>query len=292
MDQTTVLLARSFAVIAGGLFSWSMIDLVVSGRIRFYLADQKFSLLVLAGGVMLGIMVILKIRALALRGAGHAHGHDHHHGHSHEHAPGECCDHDHSHAHEHAHTHEIVSLWRYIVLAVPLMIILSGLAPQGLSADIYQKRMSKEQIAAIAAVSDDMELPDGRKGEGQEVFATIKELSDAAIDSNRRGYWESVEKPVRARTIGQFVPEAGFSNRYRLMRIKITCCAADATPVGVMVMGTFAHLNPKHGDWLEIVGPVSFIDVPNTRTGQSQYFTVVHQQIVMRTTAPSDVYLQ
>jgi uncharacterized membrane protein YcgQ (UPF0703/DUF1980 family) len=297
------MLARSFAVVAGGLFSWSMIDLVVSGNIQYYLADQKFSLLVLVGGVLLGIMVLLKIRALTL-GIGHIHhdhGHHHDHAHAHDHAHhhhehGPQCAHDHAqhHAHGHDHVHEHgVSLWRYMVLSVPLMIILMGLAPQGLSADIYRQRMSKEQLEAIAAVGN-ATLPAGRNPNGAEVRETIKQLSEAAQDPGRRAFWESTQKPVVVRTIGQYIPESGYTNRYRLMRIKITCCAADATPVGVLVMGTTDHLPkpPAYGDWLEVVGPVSFVEVPNSRTGLAQYFAVIHQQRSIRTQQPPELYLE
>lgn len=275
MDQTTLLLARCIGVVAGGLFSWSMINLVVSGRIRFYLADQKFSLLVLIGGVLLAIMVLLKIRALAMA-TGHEHGHDHGHHH-----------HDHDHSHDHG-----VSLWRYMVLAVPLMIILMDLAPRGLSANIYAKRMSKAQIEAIAAVGN-ATLPEGRSPDGSIKPEQLKALQDAASIPSKRDFWESVQDPVRVETVGQVVKDRSGSstNRYRLMRIKITCCAADATPVGVIVMGA---VEPawKEGEWLKVVGPVSFFKTTNSRTGAEQFFTVIHQQQAERIPAPPDLYVQ
>jgi hypothetical protein len=164
------------------------------------------------------------------------------------------------------------------------------MAPQGLSADILTQRMSKEQIEAIASIGN-ATLPAGRVATGEVTFASIKQLQDAAADAQQRDFWQSNDRPVRAKTVGQFVPDARYNNRYRLMRIKITCCAADATPVGITVMGS---IDPKwqHGNWLEVVGPVSFLDVPNARTGVSQYFAVVHQQQVESISPPSDLYLQ
>ncbi len=50
MDRATLLLANVLSLGAAGLFSWSMIDLVVKDTLKFYLADQKFQILVLVGG--------------------------------------------------------------------------------------------------------------------------------------------------------------------------------------------------------------------------------------------------
>src|SRR5690606_1747883 len=99
----------------------------------------------------------------------------------------------------------------------------------------------------------------------------------------------STEEPKFARVSGQFQPDARFDNRYRLSRIRIVCCAADATPVTVTVMG---QVKPewKYGDWLEIVGPVSFFSVDDPKTGQKTYYPAL-QQIIATKTAPKH-YIQ
>ena len=270
MDQTTLLLARWFSVVIGGLFSWSMIDLVVSGRLQYYLADQKFEILVISGGVALALMALLKCRQLVLAGSGgHDHAHEHH---EHNHGGGSCgngdccCDHDH---------HESVSLWRYIVLVVPLMIVWMGLAPNGLSADVFSKRMTKAQREAIAAASS-AALPEGRKvdTDAEPIDTDMRELQQASQDAVRRQFWETADRPVRLS--GQFVPDNRYTDRYRLMRIRITCCAADATPIDVTVVGEIQS-GWQYGEWLEALGVVSFVEVPGGQTQGSKYLPVLHQ---------------
>lgn len=294
MDQTTQLLARSFAVVAGGLFSWSMIDLVVSGRLKWYLADDKFEFLVMLGGVLLALVVLLKIRAMAVPGTGHSHDHDHghdhphDHGHDHGHAHDHAHSHDHAHDHDHGHSHGSVSLWRYIVLSIPLMIILMGLAPDGISATDLSNRMTRAQREAIASAGT-ASLPADRKLDGKILLADAPELQHAATQPDLRQYWESSTDPVRVKIAGELMPDPRYTDRYRLMRVKITCCTADAAPVGVTVMG---KVDPKWpaGQWLEVVGPVSFFEVNNTQTGRPEFYPLVHQQEV-REIAPR-VYLQ
>ncbi|MFO0948763.1 MAG: hypothetical protein U1D30_23045 [Planctomycetota bacterium] len=277
MDPTTQLLARVFAVTAGALFSWSMIDLVVRDRLKWYLADQKFEVLVIIGGVLLGAVVLLKIRALAIPGTGHSHDHDHGH------------EHDHGHAHDHDHGHGSVSLWRYIVLAFPLMIIVMGLSPDGISAGNLENRMSRGQREAIAAIKD-VKLPPGRSPDGKVVSVDAAELQQAASQPDRREYWESTKNPVRAKIAGELVPDSRYTDRYRLMRIKLTCCVADATPVGVTVLGSVDPKWNSKGQWLEVVGPVSFFEVANPKTGAPEYYPLIHQQQIKATTPR--VYLQ
>ena len=302
MDQSTLLLTRVLAVAYGAAFSYSMIDLVVQDRLKYYLSDQKFTLLVIMGGVLLGLVVLLKIRALTIPGSGHAHDHDH-------------GDDDHDHG---------VSLWRFIVLAMPLAIIFMGLAPTGLSADVFEKRMTKSQREAISKISDS-KLPESRwkwyldqvdaietlKAKLDEASSTQEEPLKAAIseldgkmqsriettsakvlqadalDSMQRAHWEDENDPRFARISGQFVP-AGYDDRYRLMRIKITCCAADATPVGVSVIGSAKGWS--HGDWLEVVGPVQFFESKDPQTGRSTFLPVVHQ--ITAEPTPPKPYLQ
>lgn len=278
MDPTTQLLARTFAVTAGALFSWSMIDLVVRDRLKWYLADQKFEILVVIGGVLLGAVVLLKIRALMIPGTGHSHDHDHDHEHGH----------DHGHEHE-GHQHGSVSLWRYIVLAFPLMIIVMGLSPDGISAGNLENRMTRSQREAIAAVTN-VTLPPGRSPEGKIVSVDAPELQQAASQPDRRAFWESTTHPVRAKIAGELVPDSRYTDRYRLMRIKLTCCVADASPVGVTVLG---EVDPKwnaKGQWLEVVGPVSFFEVANPKTGVPEFYPLIHQQQAKPTTPR--VYLQ
>lgn len=300
MDQSTVLLTRWLTVAVGGLFSWAMIDLVYSDRLKYYLADQKFGLLVLGGGVLLALVVLLRLRTLVLAGpGGHHHDHDHHHGHDHDHDHHDHDHHHHDHAHDHdndhAHAHDHgddghdhnVSLWRFVVLAAPLMIVLMGLAPLGLSADAALNRMTKAQREAIASVGA-AKLPEGRVAGGRVIDTDARDLQAAANQSSARAYWESTTEPVQARLAGEVLRDTRFRDRYRLTRFKIICCAGDASPMVITVLGDPGPRGDR--SWVEVTGPVSFTEVKDEKTGTSQFFPVVHQQLV-EPTHPRD-YLQ
>lgn len=184
-------------------------------------------------------------------------------------------DHDHSHDHDHS-----VSLWRFFVLSAPIIIVLMGLAPRDFSAQALESRMSRGQKNILAAATSG--LAAGRSADGKIVPATIKELQNAAIEPSIRGFWESREKPVRVRAAGQLVRNSAFNDRFNLVRQKITCCAGDATSVNVGVMGT-AGPSFKNGEWIEVIGPVSFVEIPNQRTGRAEFFPVIHAQEVRQT---------
>lgn len=267
MDQTTILLTRWLGVIFGACLSYEMIQLVMQDRLKFYLADQKFQILVIVGGVLLAIIVFLKILLLTGGSAG-LHHHDHDHGHDHAHGG---AGHDHSPA-----------LWRYIVIAFPLMILMMGMAPTGLSEAALMQRSSKDLQEAIGKVK----LPPGKKVSGDPVLAQWPELEQSRFDPARREYWNKFENPIRIS--GQFVPASGLDDRYRLMAIKITCCAADATPLGVNVIDTVTNWkekNWKYGQWLEVVGAVSYSEVKDEKTGQDQFYPVIHAISVETTEA-------
>ena len=324
--------AEWLTLIYSGVLSWAMIDLVVSHRLRFYLADRKFEDLVAAGGVLLGILVLLKLRDLLL-GGGHAHhhhhshdeGHDHDypvhdHGHAHHHHVHDHDHHHHSHddghthhhhAHDDVHDHDHhqphhsadhsdpdehsvdcdhgVSLWRYAVLTFPLILLLGGLTPEGLSADVFERRMSRDQRNAIVAI-DATAIPGEVGGQGRIVERSVLDLEEAARNTSKRQEWQSTTDPIRVRVIGQYIPDPRFKDRYRVMRIKITCCAADAVPHGVTVVGLPGPAW-EYGDWLEITGPVRFVEVTGERS--SQFFPVVYAQTAQKLPQPpTDLYLQ
>ncbi|MGL4461105.1 MAG: hypothetical protein ACRC1K_03055 [Planctomycetia bacterium] len=272
MDPTTALLARLLGVAVGALFSWSMIDLAVQDRLKYYLADQKFFYLVLGTGVLLGVAVLLKLRAITLT-QGHHHDHDHSHDHGHGHDHGHS--HDHGHDHEgHSHDHG-VSLWRYVVLSFPLMIILLGVAPQGLSADIFKYRMSAAQKEAIASVGD---VKFGEVKNETPVPTDLIELQNSAVNPTQRDFWTN----RLARISGQFVPDERFADRFRLMRIRITCCASDTAPMDVTVLGSFDK-SWKYSDWLDVEGVVSFAESKDPQSGATKFFPVVNLLTAVRT---------
>jgi hypothetical protein len=156
------------------------------------------------------------------------------------------------------------------------MMLMMGLVPRGLSADATLNRMTRGQREAIAAVTT-VGLPPGRSEGGDIQITDAKELQAAASQAGAREFWESKDKPVRAKLAGQFLPDSRFQDRYRLTRMKLICCGADLSPMVVTIAGP-VDPNWRPEQWLEVTGPVSFVEVPDPKTGVKQYFPMVHQQ--------------
>jgi uncharacterized membrane protein YcgQ (UPF0703/DUF1980 family) len=200
----------------------------------------------------------------------------------------DCCSHDHGHDHshdheQHAHSHE-VSIWRLVVVSLPLMMLMAGLVPTKLSAEAIQNKMSQQQ--KLAAGMEISSLPAGRKIEGADVVtASMVELVQASRDPSARAFWESIDRPVAAKVVGQLMRTAT-PGRYQLQREKMTCCAQDAVPVIVLVAGKAAD-DWQANEWLEVTGPVSFQKDP---TGG--FTAVLHQASADKTSAPADIYLK
>jgi len=272
MDPTTRQLVRAIALGVNALFAYVLLELVFRDRLKFYLNTDVFGWVVTIAGVLLGVMVLLRAGTWIAAKAGVADDVAH-----------DCCSHDHSHDEQHAHSHE-VSLWRLIVVAFPLMMLMAGLVPEKLSAGAVLNKMSEQQ--KLAAGMQIASLPAGRKVDNAEIVrASMAELANAARDPSARTYWESVDKPVVASVKGQLL-RANMPGRYQLHQLKITCCTNDATPVTVLVVGAPPEGMPSN-EWLEVIGPVSFQKDP---TGG--FTAVLHQASAKKIPAPADIYLK
>jgi uncharacterized repeat protein (TIGR03943 family) len=274
MDATTKQLVRAIALAICGLFAYILLEMVWKGTLKYYLNTDIFGWVVTVAGVLLAGMVLLRAGAWITARIGIAPDLAH-----------DCCSHDHDHGHaQHAHSHE-VSLWRLIVVAFPLMMLMAGFVPDRLSADAVKNKMSEQQ--KLAAGMQVASLPPGRKVEGAEIVsASMAELVQAARDPSLRALWESSEKPIAAKVKGQLL-RTSMPGRYQLHRLKMTCCTNDATPVIILVVGSLTD-EWKNDEWLEVTGPMSFQKDP---TGG--YTAVLHQAAAVKLPGPpSDLYLK
>ena len=238
MDKTTAALAKTLALALGAVLAWLMVQMSLDRSLGQYLNYALFGNIMLTAGAALAVMVALRAYAMFFR------------------KEEACCGHDHGdEGHDHAHG---VSLWRLMVLVAPVTLLAMGWAPNELSADALRKRMSQDQVLAI-----NIQLP-GLSPARQEAAkkakiddASTKTLFDDAKHADLRERWESLEKPRAVRLTGRFFPAAGNAGRYQLMKPKMTCCAQDATPVVVVVIGK-APAPWRDGDWVRIEGIVTF----------------------------------
>lgn len=98
----------------------------------------------------------------------------------------------------------------------------------------------------------------------------FKELERAAFNAAARQAYEGMTVSLR----GQFVPRT--PKAFSLIRVKITCCAADAIPLNVVITldanspDTVADLQPM--TWIEVVGQVTF----HKRPDRDEYLPVLY----------------
>jgi len=88
------------------------------------------------------------------------------------------------------------------------------------------------------------------------IVAEVLDLLYAAQDPNLRKDFEG--KTVQL--IGQLMPDSGDNakgNRFKAVRMFMTCCAADARPVATLVEATDAPKIPEMS-WIKIVGTATF----------------------------------
>jgi hypothetical protein len=193
----------------------------------------------------------------------HADGaHDHHNAHDH--------DHGHDHAHEHSHVENPAqdhghdhgwAPWRYVILLMPVGLYSLGLVPSAFSnLGKVDTNIDEGSGAAISA-------------KGGEVINGFLELGRASATPQARKNYEG----RIARVIGQAVINAD-SRRFGLVRYKISCCAADAVPLNMVVEvrddddnGKRFNAQTLQGKWVEVKGIIQF----RTLRGTDEYVTVL-----------------
>jgi uncharacterized repeat protein (TIGR03943 family) len=241
----------------GGLGGVSIM-MYFDGRLQ-YILTPFFFVPVLVGGIALAVMAI--IRAITLwREAGalainehqhdhehhhqdHDHGHEHHHDHEHSHDhTHEHHHHDHGHSHDHGHDHGWTPA-RYAVLMLPIVLFFLNLPNSTFSPEAYGRMMSTAETDAVTA-------PVAKK-EG--LVLGFKELTNAAHDQVTR---KSLEGQT-GRLTGMFQPSAS-DKQFTLFRVKMSCCAADAIPVGVLIVSEENVTRFQKGNWVEVEGKIEF----------------------------------
>jgi uncharacterized membrane protein YcgQ (UPF0703/DUF1980 family) len=235
-----------------GAFAYVMLEMTLKDRLKYYLNTDLFATVVYVAGSLLAVLVLLRPVVWLLAQAGLVD--------KSALAAGCCHDHGHGDEHGHDHHHEVAS-WKLIVLTFPLMLLLAGLVPTSLSAEAIANKLAQQ--AKLAAGMNVAALPAERKAayadpsKVETVQATMKELAEAARNPAQREYWESTKEPRAAEVVGQFFPLGGSSDKYQITRLKMTCCANDATPMTVIVMGQ-PESGWEPGGWVQIFGPVSY----------------------------------
>jgi uncharacterized repeat protein (TIGR03943 family) len=274
-------------IAACGALGGVAITMYLDGRLA-YILTPFFFLPVLVGGLALVVMVA--VRAITLwHEAGavasqrqaaqdhhhhHDHAHSHDHGHDHDHHDHDHADHAHSHDHDHDHGHDHGwTPWRYAVLMLPIVLFFLNLPNSSFSAMAYEHMMPGEKIEGGAAAVD--------KKEG--LVLGFKELASAAYDPVTRLKMQG----QTGRLKGMYSP-LGTDKQFTLFRVKMSCCAADAIPVRVLIVcdENITQIRPK--EWVEVEGQIQFHKPP----GQKEYIPMLYlkSRDQVKSTAPLSDY--
>jgi hypothetical protein len=227
---------------------------------------------------------------------GHDHHHHDHHDHGHVHGPG--CDHDHEpkpalvgislpvvtasppaatppveppkeddHGHDHNHGWAPI---RYAVLLLPIMLFFLGIPrsdtnPLSFNNLYNDSKVSRSQdlpsLLDVWVYGKEPKVPDldldfGEMSKGKRGKVThveFKELAQAAADEASRGFFEGRTVSLK----GQFRPLQN-KRTFMLVRMKMTCCAADAIPLEAIITCPQEIRDVKSLEWVEVTGVVSF----------------------------------
>jgi uncharacterized repeat protein (TIGR03943 family) len=247
----------------GGLVLW----LAVAGRLAIYLHPTLQPFTAGAGGVFL-ILAAFGFQKLFITRCP-LHGHQ------------ACCDdhaHDHGippgHAHQEAAHGGTALLGKTILLLIPLGIVLSGqgtaysittVQNRGVVNNINNLPSAKAAAGAVAsgsfattpsnARSDQPDSSSNPPSGGPMPLQVIDMLYAVQMPSYRSEF-----EGKQVELVGQYVPMTTGNpkgDRFQVIRMFITCCAADAKPVGVTVRYPKPLKVPEMG-WVKITGLPTF----------------------------------
>jgi hypothetical protein len=299
-DANSYYLEQLFTIAICGALGGVTVMLWYTDKLGLML-HPKFHVWALLGGVVL--LALVAVRAVALwfevdeakdvidpardHDHDHHHGHDHDHGHHHHDHDHGCCGHDHdhdhgiqaakegvtsgvaltslpqaapavhehppghSHGHDHSHDHGWAP-WRYVVLILPVMLYFLNMPDQG-----FRTHSSFVGL-------DDIKAPEKVADKGADFNVGFLQLEQASLTEESRDRYEG--KTVRL--TGQCMPRD--VKMCQLIRYKRSCCAADAVPLGAVIMvdpnsGARLDADRLRGQWVQVTGRVHFFQVPNTR---------------------------
>lgn len=123
-----------------------------------------------------------------------------------------------------------------------------------------------------------------RRNEEGQIMAEVLDLLFAAEETDLRGDFEGQEVEV----IGQFFPAETNNprgDRFRLMRMFMICCAADAQPISVLVEAPGWPQDINEMQWIRVVGKAEFPVAGGRR------ITIIRAEEIEATQAPDEIML-
>lgn len=227
------------------LWGFGILWMAASGRLLAYLHPslQPFTV---AAGFLLLLMAGFAIRILVAR---------HQRNHS------SCvCDHDHGNAH-YDHQRRVGMpgfLFKTLILLIPIPVLLSGNADRFTTTTVSNRGIVQdlEKLPAARSAVSAPEPASTEERPGRPMTLQVIDMLYALQMPSYREEFEGKEVELTA----QYVPMTTGNpkgDRFQAVRMFITCCAADAKPVGVTVR---TPVMPKVSEmgWLKITGKPTF----------------------------------
>ena len=188
----------------------------------------------------------------------------------------DCC-HDHGcsgHHQDHGGIRLGPFLFRTILLFLPLGIILSGNGTKFTMVTV-QNRGVVDDLANLPSANVSASASDAPSAKNSSAGVMPLQIIDMLYAIQMPSYREEFEGK-QVELIGQFAPMTTGNpkgDRFQAIRMFITCCAADAKPVGVTVQYPSRLRIPEMG-WVKIVGKPTFPMEGGRRTAVLEATTV------------------
>jgi uncharacterized repeat protein (TIGR03943 family) len=167
--------------------------------------------------------------------------------------------------------------WTYALLALPLFLALV-FPPQGLAA--FSALQRGPQIAGLNLLHGPTAVKRVSLSVDTRSFSLEDWVGALSADPNPKDY---AGKPVQVTGMVLHAPGSIPNGYIMVMRYFVTCCIADARPVGLTVLDT-SHGALKDGQWVTVVGTMA-------SAGDSGQQIAVVKPRTMRVTKAGDPYI-
>lgn len=255
----------------GGFVLW----LSFTGRLSIYL-HPSLQPYTTASGVVFLLLALFVFRSYYSRMLGQAISHQHHH---------ECEDHGHDHGCDHEYHHHNSGeglgalIFKTVLLLLPLAIIISGKATaysittvqnRGVVDNISKLPSAQSAVASTSfssvpssAASSTLATIDSSASLTSTTNASVGPMPLQVIDmlyAVQMPSYRSEFEGKNVELVGQYIPMTTGNpkgDRFQAIRMFMTCCAADAKPVGVTVQYS-KPLKVSEMGWVKITGKPTF----------------------------------
>jgi uncharacterized repeat protein (TIGR03943 family) len=161
--------------------------------------------------------------------------------------------------------------WATVPLLAAIPLTPDGFSVRAVEMRGIQTQLTRDRSGGAADMRNRLAVDDPQSALPVEVMDLLLAAEDPEVAAKLEGR--------RVRLTGQYYPLS--ADQFRILRFLMTCCAADAQPLGVVASGTMQDV--KEMDWVEVAGSVRFL----IKDGRSQVeLADIHAEKVPEPTDP------